>query len=207
MSLLTPGRDIGMGRAARSGQRWSSLGHSVFLTALLALAGCGSTPPPEPEPLVVTPGPGFRVGGPYRINGRWYLPEFVIYYEAIGMASWYGAFHHGRPTANGETFDMYALTAAHPTLQLPSVVRVTNRANGRSLLVRVNDRGPFAEDRLIALSQAAARELGFEEQGVTEVHVQYLGLAPFDEEPIRPGEPREYAARSCELSEPDRLVC
>jgi rare lipoprotein A len=195
-----------MGRAARTGQRRSSLGQSVLLAALLALAGCGSTPP-APAPLVIAPCAGFRVGGPYKINGKWYHPEFVIYYEAIGLASWYGAFHHGRPTANGETFDMHALTAAHPTLQLPSVVRVTNLANGRSLSVRVNDRGPFAENRLIALSQAAARELGFEDQGVTEVHVQYLGLAPFDEEPIRPGEPRAYAARSCELPEPDRLVC
>jgi rare lipoprotein A len=195
-----------MGRAARTGQRRSSLGQSVLLAALLALAGCGSTPP-APAPLVIAPGAGFRVGGPYKINGKWYHPEFVIYYEAIGLASWYGAFHHGRPTANGETFDMHALTAAHPTLQLPSVVRVTNLANGRSLSVRVNDRGPFAENRLIALSQAAARELGFEDQGVTEVHVQYLGLASFDEEPIRPGEPRAYAARSCELPEPDRLVC
>jgi rare lipoprotein A len=197
-----------MGRAPRYGQRWSRFGHGILLAALLALAGCGSTRPAAgPEALVITPGPGFRVGEPYKINGRWYHPEFVIYYEAIGLASWYGPFHHGRSTANGETFDMHALTAAHPTLQLPSVVRVTNLANGRSLSVRVNDRGPFAENRLIALSQAAARELGFEEDGVTEVHVQYLGLAPFDEEPIRPGEPRAYAARSCELPEPGRLLC
>ena len=124
-----------------------------------------------------------------------------------GVASWYGEFHHGRPTANGEIFDMYALTAAHPTLQLPSVVRVTNLANGRSLLVRVNDRGPFADDRLIAVSQAAARELGFEQEGATEVLVQYLGLAPFDEKPIRPGERREYVPRRCELATTDRLVC
>ena len=155
-----------MGRASRSGARWSSLGRSAVLAGFLALAGCGSTPSaPTPEPLVITPGPHFRVGEPYRINGKWYYPEFMIYYEAIGIASWYGAFHHGRPTANGEIFDMHALTAAHPTLQLPSVARVTNLANGRSLLVRVNDRGPFAEDRLIAVSQAAARELGFEEAG------------------------------------------
>jgi rare lipoprotein A len=197
-----------MGRASRSGARWSSLGRSAVLAGFLALAGCGSTPSaPAPEPLVITPGPHFRVGEPYRINGKWYYPEFVIYYEAIGTASWYGAFHHGQPTANGEIFDMHALTAAHPTLQLPSVARVTNLANGRSLLVRVNDRGPFAENRLIAVSQAAARELGFEEQGVTAVHVQYLGLASFDEEPIRPGEPREYAASNCELPDPGRLIC
>jgi rare lipoprotein A len=196
-----------MRRAPSFGERWSSLGLGLSLAMLVALAGCGSRPPAPAAPQIVVPGPHFRVGEPYRIGGKWYHPEFVIYYEAIGTASWYGAFHHGQPTANGETFDMHALTAAHPTLQLPSVVRVTNLANGRSLLVRVNDRGPFADNRLIALSQAAARELGFADQGVAEVHVQYLGLAPFDEEPIHPGEPREYVALSCELPEPDRLVC
>ncbi|HEX5796693.1 MAG TPA: septal ring lytic transglycosylase RlpA family protein, partial [Geminicoccaceae bacterium] len=105
----------------------------------------------------------------------------MTYYEATGTASWYGARHHGRPTANGETYDMHALTAAHPTLQLPSVVRVTNLANGRSLRLRVNDRGPFDHDRLITLSQAAARALGFEEQGLAEVHIIYLGMARLDE--------------------------
>ena len=81
------------------------------------VTGCGSDPSPHPH---------FKVGQPYKINGNWYHPEFVTEYEAIGIASWYGSPYHGRLTANGELYDMYALTAAHPTLQLPSVVRVTN---------------------------------------------------------------------------------
>jgi rare lipoprotein A len=102
---------------------------------------------------------------------------------------------------------MYALTAAHPTLQLPSVVEVLNLENGRSLILRINDRGPFVNNRLIDLSYAAARELGFERQGLAKVKVRYLGLARLDEQPIRPGEGRQYAAVSCQLPEPRRLVC
>ena len=125
----------------------------------------------------------------------------------MGVASWYGASYDGRATANGEIYDMHALTAAHPTLQLPSIVRVTNLENGRSLVLRVNDRGPFIKNRLIDLSWAAARELGFEEQGLAQVHVQYLGVAELDQEPIRPGEEREYASLACDLAAPDMLLC
>ena len=102
---------------------------------------------------------------------------------------------------------MHALTAAHPTLQLPSVVAVVNLENGRSLILRVNDRGPFVQDRLIDLSLAAARELGFESEGLAQVQVRYLGLARLDEAPIRPGENRRYAALRCELPQPELLVC
>ena len=169
----------------------------IVLGALIA-TGCGSDPSPNPH---------FKVGRPYKINGNWYYPEFVTAYEAIGIASWYGSPYHGRLTANGELYDMHALTAAHPTLQLPSVVRVTNLDNGRSLVLRVNDRGPFVNNRLIDLSRAAAQALGFERQGLARVHVVYLGTARLDEKPIRPGERREYASLSCELPEPERLVC
>ena len=169
---------------------------------LLALAACGGSGPPH-----AGPGPHFKIGQPYKINGQWYHPAFVTEYEATGVASWYGESYHGRSTANGETYDMYALTAAHPTLQLPSVVEVLNLENGRSLILRVNDRGPFVDDRLIDLSYAAARELGFERQGLARVQVRYLGLARLDEAPIKPGEGREYAALSCHLPEPERLVC
>jgi rare lipoprotein A len=172
---------------------------------VLMLAACGSSGPPAPP--AGGPGPHFKIGQPYKINGRWYHPEFVTEYEATGVASWYGHDYHGRLTANGEVYDMYALTAAHPTLQLPSVVEVVNLENGRSLVLRVNDRGPFVDDRLIDLSLAAARELSFERQGLAQVQVRYLGLARLDEAPIRPGEGREYAAMSCELPEPERLVC
>ena len=170
----------------------------MLVLGVLGVTGCSSGPSPHPH---------FKVGQPYKINGTWYHPEFVTAYEAIGIASWYGSPYHGRLTANGELYDMHALTAAHPTLQLPSVVRVTNLENGRSLVLRVNDRGPFLKGRLIDLSQAAARELGFERQGLARVHVVYLGTARLDEKPIRPGERREYASLSCQLPEPERLVC
>jgi rare lipoprotein A len=180
-------------------------GISIWWSAalVLALAACGS----DSAGPAKGPGPHFKIGQPYKINGRWYYPEFVTEYEATGVASWYGSSYHGRLTANGEVYDMYALTAAHPTLQLPSVVEVVNLENGRSLVLRVNDRGPFVDDRLIDLSLAAARALGFERQGLAEVQVRYLGLARLDEAPIRPGERRQYAAMSCQLPEPERLVC
>jgi len=123
------------------------------------------------------------------------------------VASWYGEPFHGQHTANGEVYDMEALTAAHPTLPLPSIVQVTNLANGYTLLLRVNDRGPFVDDRLIDLSQAAARALGFERQGLAQVHVTYLGLAQLDDAPIRPGETRQYAMAQCVLPRPRALVC
>jgi peptidoglycan lytic transglycosylase len=180
-------------------------GISIWWSAalVLALAACGS----DSAGPAKGPGPHFKIGQPYKINGRWYYPEFVTEYEATGVASWYGSSYHGRLTANGEVYDMYALTAAHPTLQLPSVVEVVNLENGRSLVLRVNDRGPFVDDRLIDLSLAAARALGFERQGLAQVQVRYLGLARLDEAPIRPGERRQYAAMSCQLPEPERLVC
>jgi rare lipoprotein A len=164
----------------------------------LALAACSSGPSGPSEP-----GPHFKIGQPYKINGKWYYPQFVTAYEATGVASWYGHSYHGRRTANGEIYDMYALTAAHPTLPLPSVVEVINLHNGRRLVLRVNDRGPFVKNRLIDLSHAAARELGFERQGLAEVQVRYLGIARLDEAPIRPGERRQYAALICRLPQPE----
>ena len=120
----------------------------------------------------------YKVGNPYQINGRWYRPKEVRSYDRVGVASWYGELFHGRHTANGEIYDMMALTAAHPTLPLPVYARVTNLANGRSLVVRVNDRGPYAHDRIIDMSQRSAQILGFERQGTARVRVTYLGKAP-----------------------------
>ncbi len=188
-----------MPRAPGSGRRWIGVGYGALLGALVALAGCGSSQP-ESEP-------HFKIGAPYRIDGRWYYPKFVSAYEATGIASWYGDDYDGRQTANGEIYDVGALTAAHPTLQLPCLVRVTNLENGRSLVLRVNDRGPFVKNRLIDLSQAAARELGFEHQGLARVHLQYLGLARLDDKPIRPGERRSYTTLACRLSESEQLTC
>ena len=190
----------------RAGGWQASFGPWLAGVLVLGLAGCGSSNREAPPP-AAGPGPHFKIGQPYKINGQWYFPEFVTEYEASGVASWYGESYHGRLTANGETYDMYALTAAHPTIQLPSVVEVLNLENGRSLIVRVNDRGPFVNNRLIDLSYAAAHELGFERQGLANVRVRYLGIAALHEPPIRPGEGREYAALSCQLPEPEQLIC
>jgi rare lipoprotein A len=110
----------------------------------------------------------------------WYVPREEPGYDRTGTASWYGADFHGRATANGERYDMDALTAAHPTLPLPSYVTVTNLANNRTVLVRVNDRGPYVGGRILDLSRAAARALGYETQGTAQVRVRYAGRAPLD---------------------------
>src|SRR5262249_10410144 len=121
-----------------------------------------------------TPYRAYIVGQPYQINGRTYFPREDFDYDHTGTASWYGSDFHGRRTANGETYDMNGLTAAHTTLPMPTIVRVTNLDNGRSVVVRINDRGPFVEDRIIDLSRAGARELGFEGQGLARVRVTVL---------------------------------
>ncbi len=125
------------------------------------------------------------VGKPYQVSGRWYTPRVDPGYDRKGKASWYGSAFHGRLTANGEIFDQNAITAAHPTLPLPSYVRVTNLQNHRSLLVRVNDRGPFVADRIIDLSRRSADMLGFGQKGVVDVRVQYVGPAPLEGDDTR----------------------
>jgi rare lipoprotein A len=122
----------------------------------------------------------YRVGKPYTVAGRVYVPEDDPNYRAEGMASWYGDDFHGRLTANGEVFDMASLTAAHPTLPIPSYARVTNLANGKSLIVRVNDRGPYHGNRLIDVSNRASELLEFKGQGVARVRVEYVGRAPLE---------------------------
>jgi len=122
----------------------------------------------------------YRVGKPYVVAGRTYVPEEDVNYRAEGMASWYGDDFHGRLTANGEVFDMTSLTAAHPTLPMPSYARVTNISNGKSLIVRVNDRGPYHGNRLIDVSNKAAELLEFKGNGVAKVRVEYVGRAPLE---------------------------
>jgi len=125
-------------------------------------------------------GGAYRIGKPYVVGGRTYVPEENPNYRAEGLASWYGDAFHGRLTANGEVFDMTSLTAAHPTLPLPSYVRVTNLANGKSVVVRVNDRGPYHGNRLIDVSNTAAKLLEFRENGIGRVRVEYVGRAPLE---------------------------
>ncbi len=122
----------------------------------------------------------YRIGKPYTVAGRVYVPEEDPNYRAEGMASWYGDDFHGRLTANGEVFDMTSLTAAHPTLPIPSYARVTNVRNGKSLIVRVNDRGPYHGNRLIDVSNKAAELLEFKHNGVARVRVEYVGRAPLE---------------------------
>jgi rare lipoprotein A len=122
----------------------------------------------------------YRVGKPYSVAGKMYVPEENLNYRAEGMASWYGDAFHGRLTANGEVFDMASLTAAHPTLPIPSYARVTNISNGKSLIVRVNDRGPYHGNRLIDVSNRAADLLEFKGHGIAKVRVEYVGRAPLE---------------------------
>ncbi len=122
----------------------------------------------------------YRVGKPYTVAGRVYVPDDDPNYRAEGMASWYGDDFHGRLTANGEVFDMASLTAAHPTLPIPSYARVTNLSNGKSLIVRVNDRGPYHGNRLIDVSNRASELLEFKGKGVARVRVEYVGRAPLE---------------------------
>jgi rare lipoprotein A len=122
----------------------------------------------------------YRIGKPYMVAGRVYVPEEDPTYREDGLASWYGDDFHGRLTANGEVFDMDSLTAAHPTLPMPCYARVTNLSNGKSLIVRVNDRGPYHGNRLIDVSNKAAELLEFKNNGVARVRVEYVARAPLE---------------------------
>jgi rare lipoprotein A len=122
----------------------------------------------------------FRVGKPYVVAGRTYVPQDNPRYRAEGLASWYGDDFHGRLTANGEIFDMTSITAAHPTMPLPSYARVTNKLNGKSIIVRVNDRGPYHGNRVIDVSNRAAKLLEFDGRGTAHVRVEYVGRASLD---------------------------
>ena len=116
----------------------------------------------------------YKVGEPYKIAERWYRPKEYETFSETGIASWYGHRFHSRQTANGEVFNMYAMTAAHRVLPMPSVVRVTNLSNDRSVIVRINDRGPYAHERIIDLSLSAAEKIGFRRKGITRVRVELL---------------------------------
>ena len=142
---------------------------SVCVAVTLAFSACS-----DRAPQTGTKNGYYKIGNPYQIGGVTYFPKEDYAYKEIGTASWYGADFHNGMTANGETYDMHSLTAAHRTLPLPSIVRVTNLQNGRSLVLRVNDRGPFVNDRIIDVSMAAAQLLDFKDKGTTQVQVEIL---------------------------------
>ena len=133
--------------------------------------------PTAPIPAPPIAHPGYKVGDPYQVDGVWYYPQEQPNYDATGIASWYGEDYQGKPTADGEIFDRNAVTGAHPTLPMPVNVRVTNLQNGRSIVVRVNDRGPYVNGRIIDLSEHAAELLDFRTQGLARVRVTFLGRA------------------------------
>ena len=133
----------------------------------------------EGEP-VPKGGGAYRVGKPYSVNGRTYVPAENPSYRIEGIASWYGRDFHGRLTANGEVYDMHSISAAHTTLPMPSYVRVTNLDNGRSIIVRVNNRGPYHRNRVIDLSIGTANALDFYSRGIARVRVEYVGRAPLE---------------------------
>ena len=170
-----------------------SLGVVVLLIAAALLNGCSSGPAKR-NPFAgagspVYPGSGplpkgggkYLIGEPYEVAGWKYYPREDPGYDKVGQASWYGPQFHRRMTSNGEWFDMDYLSAAHPTLPLPSYVKVTNLENGRAAVVRVNDRGPFVGDRIIDLSRKTAEVLDFKQKGRANVRVQYLGPAPLND--------------------------
>ena len=155
------------------GQRKLAGGLSTIGAILVVaiLSNCAET---EDTERTLPAGAGYKIGNPYQIKGAWYHPKVDYEYEETGIASWYGPNFHGKPTANGEIFDMNKVSAAHRTLPLPSMVLVTNLDNGRSLKMRVNDRGPFARGRIIDVSRRSAQLLGFYREGTARVRVEII---------------------------------
>lgn len=161
---------------------------AMVLVGGVSLAACATPQPrfaakhpvegPTPGQMPNGAGGRYKLGAPYEVGGVWYAPKDEPSYDQEGTATWYGTGYHLKTTANGEVFDQFALSAAHTTLPLPSIVEVTNLENGRTAQVRVNDRGPFKGGAIIDVSQAAARQLGFEQQGQARVRVRYVGPAP-----------------------------
>lgn len=141
------------------------------VAAVLVLAACSSSPD-------TSAGAKRQTGHPYSVNGAINVPREEPGYAAVGIASWYGKRYHGRRTASGEIFDMNSATAAHPTLPFGTRVRVTNLENGRSAVLKINDRGPFVRRRIIDVSRSAARALGFVQQGTARVRVRLVQPAP-----------------------------
>ncbi|BBK37267.1 hypothetical protein STAQ_23450 [Allostella sp. ATCC 35155] len=187
------------GRASRG------IAAAALLSLLAACAGTGPATTGGPA----TAGKGsprgvYKVGNPYQIGGVWYYPKEDYEYRETGIASWYGSDFHGKATANGEVYDMNELTAAHRTLPLPSVVRVTNLDNGRSMTLRVNDRGPFARGRIIDVSRRGAQLLGFERQGTAKVRVEIMATESEQLAQIYRGSPNlaQALARTPSLPDP-----
>ncbi len=171
----------------------------IGIGLLLLFSACGGGTAEKP------PYEGIKLGKPYEVYGRWYKPHYEADYDEIGKASWYGPGFHGGKTASGEQFDQNALTAAHKTLPMPSIVRVTNLDNGKSVLIKINDRGPFARDRILDLSRAAAAKLGVIRTGTAKVRVQFLDKETRDYvQNLQKG--KQYAMQSLKKVDPDEAA-
>lgn len=171
---------------------------AALLVAPLALAACSTMNLPDAPKTIGQPvkaNPHYKIGAPYEINGEWYVPKTDERYDETGVASWYGDDFHGKLTANGEIFDKRRLSAAHKTLPLPTIAEVENLDNGKRIIVRVNDRGPFRDNRVIDLSHAAADELGFTQKGTTRVRVRYVGETDVKGIAAAPGDSAPLAVR------------
>lgn len=167
----------------------AALGLGGCAETKLVGAGAKSATRPAGASASASPGKGvYKVGNPYQVAGVWYYPKENPRYDETGIASWYGPGFHGKYTANGEAYDMNDLTAAHQTLPMPVFVRVTNLENGRSIVVRVNDRGPFANGRIIDMSRRGAQLLGFDQKGTARVRVQYVENAPLEGSMVAQGD-------------------
>ncbi len=153
----------------------SNIKFASVLAAIVALSACSTLAPIQSTSAPT--GKPYKVGTPYQVRGVWYYPKEQPTYDETGLASWYGPNFHGKSTANGETFNQNELTAAHRTLPMPVKVRVTNLENGKQVVLKVNDRGPFVHGRIIDVSKHAAELLGFKNKGTAKVRVEYLGLA------------------------------
>jgi len=178
--LGTAGASVALalsGCANQNVQQRYAHGHEYFSQAKYGHASPKVVADGQPVP---KGGGQYLVGHPYSVAGHTYYPREVESYTAVGMASWYGAAFHGRRTANGEIYDMASITAAHPTLPLPCYVRVTNLDNGYSVIVRVNDRGPYHGGRVMDVSSRTADVLGFKGEGTAKIKVDYVGRAPLE---------------------------
>lgn len=185
LSKAGQGRERDFGEPSRQGGA-SALRHLHRTSLLLALgaglvlAGCGTSRGPQPTTQGQSGGSGavssggYKIGKPYQVAGQWYYPQEDYNYDETGIASWYGPGFHGQRSANGEVYNQNDLTAAHKTLPMPSLVRVTNLDNGRSIVLRINDRGPFVAGRIIDVSRRAAQLLGMDRTGTAKVRVQIL---------------------------------
>ncbi len=167
----------------------------ILMAMSLTISGCSSNKTASRDPFAGIGSPIYKGKGPvpmgggryyvgesYQVAGRWFTPKVQPNYDKTGPASWYGEAFNRRMTSNGEWFDMTRLTAAHPTLPLPSYAKVTNVNNGKVIVVRINDRGPFVGPRIIDLSKQSASALGFKQQGTATVRVQYIGPAPLNDD-------------------------